>query len=286
MAHDQLFDSAWFKWAQAIRHTQTLNAEIGSVGGSGQTQPVLTARAEYQPKRHGFAVFIEQIDPVPMLWHLLLGDIANNYRSAIEHLAWAIVTRGRTPPDTLNSKARKTIGFPISEHRNGFNGAVDRKNSQSCMLPGARRADVAKVRRRQPYHRGASVRPRHPFMLLADINNRDKHRTVSPIWTQPTQVGMEITYQQDAVVPARTNRLNPDALDTGTELTLIRARKMGPEPHIEVQPHVTAKPTVGHRVSIDEWAAVCGIAIFGLLREFSDQPAGIDKIATLGPFRT
>jgi hypothetical protein len=41
-----------------------------------------------------------------------------------------------------------------------------------------------------------------------------------------------------------------------------------------------------HRVSIDEWAAVCGIAIFGLLREFSDQPAGIDKIATLGPFRT
>lgn len=31
----------------------------------------------------------------------MLGDIANDYRSAIDHLAWALVSRGRTPPALL-----------------------------------------------------------------------------------------------------------------------------------------------------------------------------------------
>jgi hypothetical protein len=58
---------------------------------------------------------------------------------------------------------------------------------------------------------------------------------------------------------------------------------MGPNPHIEVHPHITAKPTIGHRVSIEEWTAQTGVLIFQLLREFSEQPPGITTIAPLAP---
>lgn len=272
MPHDPLFDSAWLKWTQAIRHTQTLEAEIVAFGSNGDPYPRLVVRAEYHPHRHGFAVIPEWVEPIPVRWRLLLGDVANNFRSSLEHLAWALVTRGRTPPDTLNSNTRSNIHFPIGQHKNGFNGSLKSK------LPGVRRADIAKVRRGQPYHYGARNRARHALTFLTDINNGDKHRAIQPIWTQPTSVGMEITHMEDCVLSSPTNRLKPQALEIGREMTLIRVRKRGPQPHIEVQPLITAEPTVGHRVSIKEWAAQCGIFVFRLLREFSEPPSEIHDV--------
>jgi hypothetical protein len=45
---------------------------------------------------------------------------------------------------------------------------------------------------------------------------------------------------------------------------------------------VTATPSIGNRISVNAWANQCGAYIFQMLREFSDQPPGIDEIgATL-----
>jgi hypothetical protein len=213
MPHDPLFDSAWLKWTQAILHTQALEAAIEAIGSDEDLHPRLTVRTEYHPGRHGFAVIPEWVESIPVRWRLLLGDVANNYRSSLEHLAWALVTRGRTPPGKLNSKARGDIHFPIGQHKNGFNGSLSRN------LPGVRRADIAKVRRGQPYRYGARNRARHALTFLADINNGDKHRTIQPIWAQPTKVGMEITHIEDCEQSSPTNRLKPHLLEVGKEIT-------------------------------------------------------------------
>jgi hypothetical protein len=148
VAHDPLFDSAWLKWGRAVVHLQALEADLDSFGPDSDRQPTLAVRAEYHPKRHGFGVYITHIDPAPAIWGLLLGDAANNLRSALDQLAWALVERGATPTTTLNAPERNEIYFPIAEYRNAFNGGLPRK------LPGVSRADIAKVRRYQPYHRG------------------------------------------------------------------------------------------------------------------------------------
>src|SRR5436305_1101517 len=84
-------------------------------------------------ERHGFAVYAADVAPVPTRWGLILGDIANNYRSAIDHLAWALVSRGRTPPAVLTDDQRSAVQFPITQGRRQFNKSLKRR------LPGAGR---------------------------------------------------------------------------------------------------------------------------------------------------
>jgi hypothetical protein len=115
--HDPLFDSAWLKWGRALVHAQTLQAQLNAIGTDEGDEPTFTVRTDYQPKRHGFAVIIVDIDPMPPIWGLLLGDIANNLRSALDQIAWAVVTRGRTPPETLSKGRRRQIYFPIGKDR-------------------------------------------------------------------------------------------------------------------------------------------------------------------------
>jgi hypothetical protein len=158
---------------------QTLEADIDSLGPESDKKPTIGIRTEYQPKRHGFGVYITRIDPTPAGWGLLLGDIANNLRSALDQVAWALVTRGRTPPDTLTAKQRKAVYLPIARRRTDFNAQV------KTMLPGVRRADVAAVRRYQPYHPGTRRGRWSAWLLLAQVNAADKHRTIQPIFAFP-----------------------------------------------------------------------------------------------------
>jgi hypothetical protein len=281
MAHDPLFDSAWFKWGQAIVHTQALAADIRARGGDGEADPPFGFWTKYEPKRHGISVVVGEIEPIPVRWGLLLGDIANNYRAALDHLAWALVTRGQKPPGTgkLTRGQEKSVYFPIYEYRAEYNAQLAGK------LPGVRRADAAKVRGRQPYHYGARARSRHALVLLAGINSGDKHRTIQPVWEQPTRVDIEVTDARDCTISNLGFRRNTKPLQVGTELAFIRTRKTGDNPDIDVKLNVAAMPSLNNRISIRDWLTACGGLIFNLLREFSEQPPGINEIgAHLVPF--
>jgi hypothetical protein len=274
-SRDPLFDSAWFKWVGAIVHAQTLQADVDARRRDGDADPVRAFRTEYHSKRHGFAVIVDEVAPMSLRWCLLVGDIANNYRAAVDHLAWALVSRGRTPPGTGKLRQENLVAFPICEKRSEFRGALRKK------LPGVRRADQAKVRRRQPYQYGARTRNRHALALLASINNADKHRTIQPLWSFPTRVDIKVTHVRDCVLRPIRFRRRAEHVQVGTELAFIGARKVGPNPEIEVQLNVTAEPTTDQSISIREWSDRCGILIFQLLREFSDQPPGIDEVGAI-----
>jgi hypothetical protein len=290
MAQDPLFDSAWFKWANALAHTQTLQADI-QARAKADAQPTFAFRAHYEPKRHGFALVVATVEPIPVRWGLLLGDIANNYRASLDHLAWALVSRGRTPPGSgrLTSKQEKAVYFPVSQHRGAFNAELRLPATPNSRprLPGVRRADSAKVRRRQPYHYSLGNRPKHALVLLADINNGDKHRTIQPIWVQPVGLDITVTDAKDCVVSEPSFGRTGQAIEVGAELAFMGARRTGAEPQINVQLGVAVEPSLGERLAVKEWLVRCGIMISQLLLEFSDQPPGIDKVGAemlpLGP---
>jgi hypothetical protein len=271
VAHDPLFDSPWLKWGRAVVHAQALHADLDTFGPDGSNEPTLAVRADYQSKRHGFAVIVTEVDPMPPTWGLILGDVANNLRSALDQLAWAIVIRGKTPPDTLPKKAQRLIYFPISKERKEFNDGLSTK------LPGATRADIACVRRYQPYHHGRRGRWFAP-LILAEINAGDKHRTVEPVWAIPVTTEIEVTEERNCVVPSRDNRGKRQALKVDTELALVRARKLGPNPEIDVIPHLTAEPMIEERVFLREWLKIAVRWTHGLLSQFSEPPPGIVRL--------
>jgi hypothetical protein len=266
MASDHLFASAWLKWGRAIVHGEMLKADIETLRSDSDAHPVLAYRAEYQAKRHGFAVVPGVVDLPPPRWSVLLGDVASNFRAALDHLAWAIVSRGDTPPQSLTERAQRKVCFPIYDTRDRFNGSL------AVCLPGARRVDIAKIRFLQPYHYGAKRRPRHTLALLATINNNDKHRSIEPLWAFPVGLGIQITHMHDCVIPKLPLRGAGSAIEAGREMAFIRARKTGPEPHLDIDISVTPEPCLYNKLGVNGWVRHTGVLVRDLLREFSDWP--------------
>lgn len=275
MAHDALFDSAWAKWAQGVKHFQALQDDIASFNADHDRGPVLEARAQYNAKRHGFVVTVEKIEPIPVPWSLMLGDAANNFRAALDHLAWALVTRGRTPPGSgkLTKGQENAVYFPLCEDRKQFNAEIRvPPNAKARLkLPGVRRADSAKVRRHQPYHHSARQRAVLALMSLAGINAGDKHRTIQPIWIEPAVIGVDVEQSRDCEIrDLRTNRLRKRPLKVDAELALIPARRTGPDPQVQVQVKVTAELSALERITLEEWGARTSAVVGTVLADFSE----------------
>jgi hypothetical protein len=81
---DPLFDSAWLKWSRAAHHARILREQVNEAA----IDPLVSVHTEYDARRHGFGVYASEVRHVPAQWGLLLGDVANNYRCALDHLAW------------------------------------------------------------------------------------------------------------------------------------------------------------------------------------------------------
>lgn len=281
MAHDPRFDSAWLKWAWGARHAQALEHDI-TAWENTEPNPIRRVRADYHPKRHGFAVVIEDIEPIPVRWQLLIGDIANNYRAALDHLAWALVGRGKTPPESghLTPGQEKAVYFPLCKNRSEYNAAIRvPANAKSRPnLPGVRLPDSAIVRRAQPYHHSRRSDPADPFLLMASINAGDKHRTIQPLWAHPTRLRAQITNVRNFAVRGTEMLKRRGEFDVDQEVALIPGRRLGSNPSLDVELDVATFPTLDNRISVREWHAKTGIGIFKLLREFSDQPATIHEL--------
>ncbi len=188
----------------------------------------------------------------------------------------------------LKLKARNCMGgafFPICDERTVFNAEirVPPTAKSRLKLPGVRRADAAKVRRRQPYLLPPKRRPKHALALLSTINNDDKHRAIQPVWAHATRIDIEITDTQDSLIPGAEFRRHPaQPLKTGAELAFVPARKTGPDPQINVKMDVMAEPGIADAISAAEWVSRCGVVLWQLLREFSTQPPEITELgATL-----
>jgi hypothetical protein len=272
---DALFDSAWAKWAQGVKHFQALQDDIAAFRAEHARGPVLATRARYDAKRHGFVIAVDKIEAIPMGWSLILGDAANNFRAALDHLAWALVSRGHTPPGSgkLTTRQESAVYFPLSQDRREFDADIQRPSGPKARLklPGIRRVDSAKVRRHQPYHHGPRERPILALMTLASINAGDKHRTIQPIWIEPAVIGLHVEESRDCEIrELRTNRWHKRPLEVGTELALVPARKDGPDPQVQMKVNVAAELSVGKRITSEEWGARTAAVVGTILGDFSE----------------
>jgi hypothetical protein len=275
-AGDPAFASAWLKWGQAVVHAQALNLEVKVFCVAAEEAPLLAHRTEYHPRRHGFAVVVDRVlVPIPVRWGLILGDFANNLRSSLDHLAWALVVRGRSPPDTLTPKQQGNIKFPIMDKRSEYNGELPSR------LPGVvGPRDKALVRASQPYLWGARARHLHPLSVLRTVNNADKHRTIQPIWdfSDAESAYYEVTEFRDCVVSERGHYVASGQLKADAEVAFIRVRKTGPEPSIEVRPCAEAEPVLDGSVPLEYWLENVTTWIALLLREFADPAPEVTEL--------
>jgi len=265
-----LFDSAWMKWGWAVVHAQTLDAELGIYGREGDEQRIYTSRTEYDPKRHCIRQIFETIEPLPVKWGLQIGDIANNYRACLDHLAWAVVSRGNA---ILDAKRERNVYFPIALDREDFATKVH------SVLPGITRTDRAIIRRYQPYVWGKRNIPFHVLTPLPGLTRDDKHREIRPVWAAPTSALIEYTNPIDCEITKVPDRGRRTILEVGAEVNRIYVRRTGPKPEIQMKASLSAKPLLNESIWLGDWLAKISDHIRDLLLEFARPP---DTILELG----
>jgi hypothetical protein len=264
------FESPWLKWAQAVINADVLEDNINELAKQGVNPMRFGMTKEYDAKRHCIIITVgpDEVPTVfPKQWGLLLGDIVHNYRSSLDHLAWALYKRGSTP--SLPERQEKLVYFPIADERTEFNGSLKRK------LPGVRRADAAIVRRYQPYKTAKRYRDRHLFRVLEKLSNADKHRVIQPIQAIPERAGFHVIEVTDCVITRLQPRVRRAAFKPGTELVRFYVRKTGPDPDIDVQPHFIIDSTVDERFTFEEWGYGTMRYTAQLLSEFAEPPQGV-----------
>jgi hypothetical protein len=97
-------------------------------------------------------------------WSAMLGDVLNNYRSALDYTVAELVLKA-------GNTVTKNTSFPIIDDSQKWT-----KVSRSRTKGIAKGSDVP-IRAVQPYHCG-NLAKFHPLALLRDLNNWDKHQAI------------------------------------------------------------------------------------------------------------
>ena len=195
----------------------------------------------------------------------MIGDIAFNYRAALDHLAWALVTEHNPGLDPDTNEMRR-VQFPVLSRRSDVASAFDRK------LPGVAADDRARIETRQPFDEDGGD-PGHWLRVLSDMNNADKHRSVRPIIGYATGGNLDFIKQRDCdVIGVNATLPELPKLEPGALLGRVPVRVTGPAPSLRVRPSLQLAIMVWDDVELNTWLATTARQIKMLLSEFSPMP--------------
>jgi hypothetical protein len=111
---------------------------------------------------------------MPDEFSALIGDIVQNLRSALDHLAWHLV---KTSPVFPKAEDRN-IYFPI------FETAQEYRKGKLRKIEGMTDAAIQAIDAIKPYYRLDGFGIGNPALYwLSAINLQDKHRLLIPAWT-------------------------------------------------------------------------------------------------------
>jgi hypothetical protein len=167
----------------------------------------------------------------------MVGDILHNLRSGLDHLAWKLVEVSGGTPDNRTE-------FPIFKDKAAWESASRKKK-----VKGMHRAIVAEIDSMQPYHLEDGAH-RTLLWILQNLNNRDKHRLITPVVLSPSTGDYRIT-------PSARVTLCRETLAHGTVFMEIEPDQ--PTQHVRVQlslaAHVAVDVTEGVRLEAGQLMA-------------------------------
>ena len=158
-------DGVRLKLARAMEHLLKLDDEIHEYRVREPFRVLREVDSRDARLRYGF--FLTELPPAHL--SVVIGDVVNNVRSSLDHLAWQLVlANGGTPridPPSTN--------FPVHRTRTTATGKVRKVYIAGGVAPKA----LSVVESLQPYHRVRDPE-KHPLAPLAELSNIDKHRTL------------------------------------------------------------------------------------------------------------
>lgn len=226
------------KLDRAKAHLKALNKSVGAYKRSKTHDFIVT---ELDPKTREKVVHLEILkEPKNPEWGLLLGDMAHNLRSALDHLVWQLVL--------LNGeKPRRQNQFPvIATEAEYWKVPADRSESvRDRALFGVAEEHRTFIDAVQPFNAGDD--PQTALVHLSWFSNTDKHRVIHGafvVTSEPSPERFDVTTPHPGGA-ALEFTMNWGALDDGAEI--MRFRPNPPGAHVDVKAEIPVYITFGDR---------------------------------------
>ena len=162
-------DGARLKYERGCEHVDTLHSEVVTFLEENAGRVL----EQYDSEAGRYVRQIIDTLPTPDAWSALIGDIAHNFRSCLDHIAWQMSLVG----NPLNPKGepwrKRDITFPTYVSRHEYLS----KRHTAWRHQGLRAPDRWLLRKSQPYQRGNAAEA-HPFWHLSELSNIDKHQVI------------------------------------------------------------------------------------------------------------
>lgn len=181
---------------------------------------------DFNPEMTEYRLWLRHI-PTDLIgrYGVLIGDIAHNLRSALDHLAWELVRIG----SDRQPRMPRMVQFPCCDTPGEFRAELGKR------LPGVGAEYIAAIEDLQPYKRGKLpqfIQRGAPLKRLVEISNKDKHQVLIPVLA----VGEYLPWMKFKRDVQLLDRLvNDGPLEVGADIVRCFVQVMGPNPQVEVQ---------------------------------------------------
>lgn len=219
--------SSWAKLQRAQEHFDVLQAECDRImEAKGNAVEV---GQYFEPETSSYLFVISKL---PSLDHLALvvGDVLQNLRNALDHMVWQLVDEG-----TLAEPGERTQ-FPFAKP------GADWASVRGDRLKGVSDSQAAIIERHQPKERGEWAES-WSLGLLGTLSNEDKHHVLIPSLVFP----VDLTFDRFISVGCNIEEIQPllaqnRPLEFGTELVRVVVSELRPERNMEMQTTLTVRP--------------------------------------------
>lgn len=245
--------ASWAKVARARDHTDRLEALEAAFL---RREP---NKVRFDDETEAPAILLRVVvEPVPIEFSMVAGDIVHNLRSALDYLAWELVlSEGQTP-------GRHTA-FPIYVKKTDFDKRV--RNPPKGRLSPLEGIDPASdkfalVEWFQPY-RHVGMGPNETMLaVLAALSNRDKHRGLlaGSSWLHALDLD-RILEMSGAPLSSYEVLATPDILENEAPL----ARLMPPD-GVGLQGRVEVKGQLPFEITVSDGDSAVPVGSFDFMR--------------------
>lgn len=151
-------DGCGLKFSRAVEHLNALNDVAHRFNDSDSC----TLVPEINNQTREIVLRVKILKSAPLAWAIVIGEIAHNLRSCLDHMVWQLAL---TQVPVPYNKTEFPIFIKSADYnRKGLGNIRDLPAPQKTFIEGL-----------QPYHRGNDAHS-DPLWLLHELNNTDKHR--------------------------------------------------------------------------------------------------------------
>lgn len=192
-------------------------------------------------------VRVQEINPFPAKFSLLVSDAAHNIRAALDNIAFAVV---KPAPGK-----EKSVYFPITTSSARFRAVAP------AQLPGVSPRIRAAFERLQPYHRGKMPKAKH-LAMLHSLNIWDKHRqlAICSTLTGNSRFAISISGGQRNIV---SQRIRKGVLKVGAILATFHLSQSSNYSDVQVHPEILVAPIFDKGMPVE----VRNVEVLRVLRE-------------------